>query len=124
MIKINNLTKKYKDKVAVDNLNLEIKTGELEYKDVFTIHINGSEYCLCMDHFFQLLDNSDYAIVNKDSLTDDDVITIPKNLAKDGTEEEVKQYIEKAIKNIDLSGHIFSNATNVSSMFSDCTNLH
>ena len=29
MIKINNLTKKYKDKLAVDNLNLEIKTGEL-----------------------------------------------------------------------------------------------
>ena len=28
MIKINNLTKKYKDKLAVDNLNLEIKTGE------------------------------------------------------------------------------------------------
>ena len=26
MIKINNLTKKYKDKLAVDNLNLEIKT--------------------------------------------------------------------------------------------------
>lgn len=29
MIKINNLTKKYKEKLAVDNLNLEIKTGEL-----------------------------------------------------------------------------------------------
>lgn len=29
MIKINNLTKKYKDKLAVDNLNLEIKIGEL-----------------------------------------------------------------------------------------------
>ena len=29
MIKINNLTKKYKDKLAVDNLNLEIKTGKL-----------------------------------------------------------------------------------------------
>ena len=29
MIKINNLTKKYKDKLAVDNLNLEIKTGEI-----------------------------------------------------------------------------------------------
>lgn len=29
MIKINNLTKKYKDKLAVDNLNLEIKAGEL-----------------------------------------------------------------------------------------------
>ena len=29
MIRINNLTKKYKDKLAVDNLNLEIKTGEL-----------------------------------------------------------------------------------------------
>ena len=29
MIKINNLTKKYKEKVAVDNLNLEIETGEL-----------------------------------------------------------------------------------------------
>lgn len=29
MIKINNLTKKYKDKLAVDNLNLEIKDGEL-----------------------------------------------------------------------------------------------
>ena len=29
MIKINNLTKKYKDKLAVDNLKLEIKTGEL-----------------------------------------------------------------------------------------------
>ena len=45
----------------------EIKTGELEYKNVFKIHINGLEYCLCMDHFFQLLDNSDYAIINKDS---------------------------------------------------------
>lgn len=29
MIRINNLTKKYKDKVAVDNLNLVIKSGEL-----------------------------------------------------------------------------------------------
>ena len=29
MIKINNLIKKYKDKLAVNNLNLEIKTGEL-----------------------------------------------------------------------------------------------
>lgn len=29
MIKIDNVTKKYKDKVAVDNLNLEIKDGEL-----------------------------------------------------------------------------------------------
>ena len=29
MIKINNVTKKYKEKLEVDNLNLEIKTGEL-----------------------------------------------------------------------------------------------
>ena len=29
MIKINNLTKKYKEKYAVNNLNLEIKSGEL-----------------------------------------------------------------------------------------------
>lgn len=29
MIKINNLTKKYKNKLVVDNLNLEIKDGEL-----------------------------------------------------------------------------------------------
>lgn len=29
MIKIDNVTKKYKDKLAVDNLNLEIKDGEL-----------------------------------------------------------------------------------------------
>lgn len=29
MIKINNLTKKYKDKVAVNNLTLEIKSGEI-----------------------------------------------------------------------------------------------
>ena len=28
MIKINNLTKKYKEKYAVNNLNLEIKSGE------------------------------------------------------------------------------------------------
>lgn len=31
MIKINNLTKKYKNKLVVDNLNLEIKDGELFY---------------------------------------------------------------------------------------------
>lgn len=38
MIKINNLTKKYKDKLAVDNLNLEIKTGEL----FFLLGTNGA----------------------------------------------------------------------------------
>ena len=32
-----------------------IKHGELEYKDVFKIHINGLEYCLCMKHFNELL---------------------------------------------------------------------
>lgn len=71
--------------------------GKLEYKEVFKIHVNGLEYCLCLDHFKQLL--SDYELVHKDTLIkSDDVITIPQELAKNGTEKEVLDYIKKAIK--------------------------
>lgn len=75
-----------------------IEMGKLKDKEVFKLHINGLEYCLCMEHFMHLLDNSNYVLIDKASLTDDDVITIPTKLAKEGTEEEVKQYIETAIK--------------------------
>ena len=74
----------------------EIKTGELEYKDVFKIHINGLEYCLCMKHFNELLKG--YTLIHGEELTEENTLTIPKDLAENGTYDEVIKYIEKAVK--------------------------
>lgn len=74
----------------------EVKVGELEYKEVFKMHINGLEHCLCMKHLEELLKG--YKLVHKDTLTTDgNMVTIPQELAINGTHEEVIAYIEKAI---------------------------
>lgn len=68
----------------------------LENKEIFKIHINGLSYSLCLEHLEQML--GDYVLVHKDTLTEQDVIEIPKELADNGTHEEVIAYIEKAIR--------------------------
>lgn len=70
--------------------------GELEYKDVFKIHINGLEYCLCMKHFKELLKG--YTLVHGEELNENNTLEIPKDLAINGTYEELVAYIEKATK--------------------------
>ena len=67
----------------------------IEYEEVFKIHINGLSYTLCLKHLQELL--GDYTLVHK-SLTDTDVINVPKDLAINGTQEEVIAHIEKAVK--------------------------
>lgn len=78
-----------------------VKPGEtikdnIEYQEVFKIHVNGLAYCICLDHLQEML--GDYVLVHKDTLTDKDVLEIPKELIENGTEQEVLAYIEKAIK--------------------------
>ena len=68
----------------------------IEYQEVFKIHTNGLSYCICMEHLQEML--GDYVLVHKDTLTEDEVLTIPKELINNGTHEEVIAYIEKAIK--------------------------
>ena len=68
----------------------------LENEEVFKLKINGLDYCLCMDHFQAML--GDYVLVHKDTLTEDEVLEIPKDLVENGTHEEVLAYIEKATK--------------------------
>lgn len=67
----------------------------IEYQEVFKLNINGLSYCLCLNHLQEIL--GDYKLVHKDTLTDD-VITIPKELVLNGTQEEVLSFIEKAVK--------------------------
>lgn len=70
----------------------------LENEEIFKIHINGLQYCLCLDHFQELL--GDYVLVHKDTLVEGkDYIEIPSELIKNGTEEEVINYIKKATRN-------------------------
>lgn len=68
----------------------------IEYQEVFKLNINGLSYCICLDHLQAML--GDYVLVHKDTLTDDEVLELPKELAENGTHEEVIAYIEKAIK--------------------------
>lgn len=73
-----------------------VEYGKLEYKDVFKLHLNGLEHCLCMKHFNELLKG--YTLIHGEELTEENTLTIPKNLAENGTYDEVLEYIEKAIK--------------------------
>lgn len=69
----------------------------LEHQEIFKIHINGLDYCLCLKHFQELL--GDYVLVHKDTLIKDkDYIEIPSDLISNGTEKEVIDYIKKATK--------------------------
>ena len=70
--------------------------NNIEYQEVFKIHVNGLAYSICLDHLQEML--GDYVLVHKDTLTDDDVIEIPQELVENGTHEEVIAYIEKAVK--------------------------
>ena len=76
----------------------QIKESDiLKDKEVFKIHVNGLDYCLCLKHFASILGN--YALVHKDTLVEGkDVLTIPKELAEDGTEQDLVDYIEKKLK--------------------------
>lgn len=65
----------------------------LEYQEVFKLHVNGLEYCLCMDHFKNIL--GDYKLVHSDTLTDTNTVSIPKSLIENGTEQEVLDYLKK-----------------------------
>lgn len=67
----------------------------IEYQEVFKIHVNGLSYCICLKHLQEML--GDYVLTHKDSLTED-VISIPADLAKNGTTTEVLEFIEKAVK--------------------------
>ena len=68
----------------------------IEYQEVFKMNVNGLSYCICLDHLQEML--GDYVLVHKDTLTDDEVLELPKELIENGTHEEVIAYIEKAIK--------------------------
>lgn len=68
----------------------------IEYQEVFKLHLNGLSYCICLEHLQTML--GDYVLVHKDTLTDKEVLEIPKDLINNGTHEEVIAYIEKAIK--------------------------
>lgn len=68
----------------------------IEYQEVFKINVNGLSYCICLDHLQEML--GDYVLVHKDTLTEDEVLELPKELVDNGTHEEVIAYIEKAIK--------------------------
>lgn len=75
---------------AGDTINFD-----LEDKEVFKLKLNGLEYCLCMQHFLELL--GPYTLIEKDALEDKDVLEIPQELAENGTHEEVIAYIEKEL---------------------------
>lgn len=66
----------------------------IEYQEVFKMHVNGLEHCLCMKHLQELL--GDYRLTHKDALSDD-VISIPKKLVEEGTEQDVITYIKKVV---------------------------
>lgn len=68
----------------------------IEYQEVFKIYVNGLSYCLCLKHLQEML--GDYKLVHKDTISNEEVIEIPKDLIENGTQEEVIAYIEKAIK--------------------------
>lgn len=72
------------------------KPGELEYKEVFKLHLNGIEYVLCMDHFQDIL--GDYALVHKDSLKDEDVIEVDMDKLDQMDAKEADEYIEEQAK--------------------------
>ena len=40
----------------------------------------------------------DYVLVHKDTLTEEEVLELPRELVENGTHEEVIAYIEKAVK--------------------------
>lgn len=68
---------------------------DFEYKEVFKLRINGLDHCLCMKHLKELLKG--YKLV-KDTKKTTDIITIPKELAINGTIDDVIAYIEKEIE--------------------------
>lgn len=68
----------------------------IEYQEVFKIHVNGLAYCICLEHLQEMLSN--YKLVHKDILTEEDVISIPLDLVKNGTTTEILDHIEKAVK--------------------------
>lgn len=81
-----------------------VKPGEeikktLEYKEGFKLNINGNQYCLCLKHLAQML--GEYCLVHKEIMdtytNDNDMLTIPYELAENGTLDEVNKYIERAI---------------------------
>lgn len=49
-----------------------------------------------MKHFNELLKG--YTLIHGEELTKENTLTIPKDLAENGTYDEVIEYIEKAIK--------------------------
>ena len=69
--------------------------NSLDYKETFKLNINGLSYCLCLEHLQQIL--GDYKLVHKDTINNEDCISIPKQLIKEGTQEEVLAFIEKAM---------------------------
>lgn len=82
--------------IKCTKLNGNLIEHNLEYKEVFKLHINGLEFCLCMEHFLELLGK--YTLIEKDTLTDEDIIEIPQELAANGTYEEIKEFLDKAVK--------------------------
>lgn len=70
--------------------------NDLEYKEVFKLHVNGLEYCLCMNHLKELL--NPYVLVHSETLTEEETVSIPKKLLIEGTQQEVLEYLEKAVK--------------------------
>lgn len=71
----------------------------LNDEEMFRLKVTGIEYCLCMDHFKELL-NDKYVLVPKDQLIENnEYIKLPIPLLKNGTEEEVIEYIKKVIDN-------------------------
>ncbi len=68
----------------------------IEYQEVFKLHINGLSYCVCLEHLQEML--GDYLLTHKDILTNEDTIEIPLNLVKNGTTTEILDFIEKAVK--------------------------
>lgn len=76
--------------------NYRGNVGELEYKEVFKLHLNGIEYVLCMDHFQDIL--GDYVLVHKDTLKDEDVIEVDMEKIENMDAKEADEYIEEQAK--------------------------
>lgn len=71
----------------------------IAYQEVFKFRINGLEHCICLKHFNEML--GDYVLIHKDVMNNkrEEILEIPYDVIDNGTEADVLDYINKAIKN-------------------------
>lgn len=61
----------------------DIPYGKLEYKEVFKTVMNGSETCICMNHFIQMCANSHYQLIDTN-----ECMAVPLSALEESTVEE------------------------------------